>query len=469
MRNCPSGQSVQFSASGRVTLTTSNRGFLQALWDFFCSLKLAISLLILLAATSIIGTIIPQGQLKPEYLQTISETKFKLYSALGFFDMYHSWWFILILYLFTVNIVACSIKRLPRVWKIISEPTLVMDDGFEKTLSLTHDFKMAGETGSLRDRMVDFLKKEFAAPVVTERDGEYHLFAQKSPYSRLGVYVVHLSIVVIFIGALIGSFFGFKGYVNITEGGSVTAVQTFSGQRIDLGFSVACDDFSVSFYDTGAPKEFKSLLTVVDGGKTVIEKRPVIVNDPLTYKGITFYQSSYGQANEGGLFHFTVRPRGGGEPVKVSAGFGERKLLPDGSTMQVLEAAQEVSQFVPQFNGPAARIEVTPKSGQPQVFIVFKNYPDFDEQRGGSLIFSYVGSDEKMFTGLQVAKDPGVWVVWTGCFLMVVGCCMAFFMSHKRLWIRVRKGHVTFGGTANKNPAGFQLMFDGLVDKLKNQ
>ncbi|WP_298267827.1 cytochrome c biogenesis protein ResB [Geobacter sp.] len=450
-------------------MTTSNRGFLQALWDFFCSLKLAIFLLILLAATSIIGTIIPQGQLRPEYLQTISETKLKLYSTLGFFDMYHSWWFMLLLYLFTVNIVACSIKRLPRVWKIISEPTLIMTDSFEKSLSVTHDLRLEGDTVTLRDRMVAFLKAEFAAPVVTEHDGEFHLFAQKAPYSRLGVYVVHLSIVVIFIGALIGSFLGFKGYVNITEGGSVSSVQTFSGQRIDLGFTVKCDDFKVSFYDTGAPKEFKSLLTVMDNGRVVIDKRPVIVNDPLTYKGITFYQSSYGQDEAGGIFYFTVRDRKGGTPVKVSAGYGEKKLLPDGSTMQVLEATQEVSQFVPQFSGPAARIEVTPKGGEPVSFIVFKNFPAFDEQRGGALVFTYDGSDEKMYTGLQVAKDPGVWVVWTGCFMMVAGCCMAFFMSHKRIWVRVRKGHVTIGGGASKNPAGFQLMFDEIVDKLKKQ
>jgi cytochrome c biogenesis protein len=278
--------------------------------------------------------------------------------------------------------------------------------------------------------------------------------------------------VVIFIGALIGSFFGYKAYVNIVEGTGTSVVYNRNGQKpIELGFAVRCEDFAVSFYDTGAPKEFKSLLTVIDGNKVVVDKRPIIVNDPLTYKGITFYQSSYGPAGEeGGLYNFTVRERKGGAPVKLSIHQGEQKLLPDGSSMQILEAAQEVSQFMPQFQGAAARIQVTPKGGgTPQVFIVFQNYPEFDAQRGADLIFSYDGSDEKMYTGLQVAKDPGVWVVWTGCFLMVIGCCMAFFMSHRRVWIRVRMGHVTLGGSANKNQPGFQLAFDALVDKLKQQ
>ena len=87
-------------------MTTNQRGFLQSLWDFFCSLKLTMFLLISLAILSIIGTIIPQGTVPPEYVVSISPAKLQLYKALGFFDMYHSWWFILLLYLLTVNLVA---------------------------------------------------------------------------------------------------------------------------------------------------------------------------------------------------------------------------------------------------------------------------------------------------------------------------------------------------------------------------
>jgi len=150
---------------------TTNKSFATSLWDFFCSLKLSISLLIGLAVTSIIGTVIPQGPPPPEYLQTISETKFLLYQKLGFFDMYHSWWFITLLYLLTLNLIACSIKRLPRVWKIISEPTLVMDSGLERSLTCTRQFRMPGDAATLRDRMAEFLKAEFSEPVeVTGQD-----------------------------------------------------------------------------------------------------------------------------------------------------------------------------------------------------------------------------------------------------------------------------------------------------------
>jgi cytochrome c biogenesis protein len=451
-------------------LTTNNHGVAQTVWDFFCSLKLSIFLLIGLAATSIIGTIIPQGSPPPEYLQTISQTKFQIYAKLGFFDMYHSRWFLALLGFLTLNLIACSIKRLPRVWKIISEPTLIMDEGFEKSLSLTHDVKLDGEPSVLKDRVAAFLRKEFADPLVTEVDGEYHLFAQKTPYCRLGVYVVHLSIIIIFIGAIIGTFAGYKGFVNIPEGESVSTIDARSGKQIDLGFAVKCENFSVSYYDTGAPKEFKSILTVLENGKPVpgYENVKVIVNQPLTYKGITFYQASYGQTGGGGVFHFTVRERKGGAPVPLTVRQGERVSLPGGGTMQVLEATQEVRSILPQFSGPAARIEVTSPGGSSQPFVVFRNYPEFDTERGGNLIFTYEGADEKYYTGLQVAKDPGVWVVWAGCTLMVIGILLAFFLSHKRIWVRVVRGRITMGGTASKNQAGFQLAFDELAQKLKN-
>ena len=447
--------------------TKKSGGLLQTLWDFFCSLKLTLSLLIALATTSIIGTVIPQGP-QQEYLEQIGPTKIKIYSALGFFDMYHSWWFILLLYLLTVNLIACSVKRLPRVWKTISEPNLILDGALEKSLSLTHDFKMSGDDMTIRDRMSAFLKAEFSSPVVTEVDGVHHLFAQKAPYCRLGVYVVHASIIIIFVGAMIGSLFGYKAFVNIVEGTDTSTVfNPRTAKPIDLGFAVKCEKFSVSFYDTGAPKEFKSILTILENGRPVtgFVNIPIVVNSPLSYRGITFYQSSYGPA---GVYQFSVRPRNGGAPSMVTARQGEQVRLPDGGSMQVVEAVPEVSRFMPQMSGAAAKIETVSPGGAPQQFVIFKNYPRFDEQRGGNLIFTFEGMDDRYYTGLQVAKDPGVWVVWLGCALMVGGIGMAFFLSHKRVWVRIAHGKITMAGTASKNPSGFQLIFDGLVEKTKN-
>jgi len=115
-------------------LSANERSFMQRIWDFFCSLKLTISLLITLAITSIIGTIIPQfPNIDERYWGTISPTKKALYEQLGFFDMYHSWWFLALLALFTVNLIACSIKRLPHVFTFVSTPATILSEAQQKS------------------------------------------------------------------------------------------------------------------------------------------------------------------------------------------------------------------------------------------------------------------------------------------------------------------------------------------------
>ncbi|KAB0671130.1 cytochrome c biogenesis protein ResB [Oryzomonas sagensis] len=453
-------------------MTTDQRSFLNSLWDFFCSLKLTMFLLITLAVTSIIGTIIPQGTPPQEYLQQISPAKFKLYQALGFFDMYHSWWFILLLYLLTVNLVACSIKRLPHIWKTITQPVTVLGSGLEKTLPNVVSFKAGGEPEALQAKVTAFLKAEFAEPVATEDDGARHLFAQKTPWCRLSVYFVHLSVIVIFIGTMIGSLFGYKGFVNIMEGESVAKAITRSEKEIDLGFSVLCEKFSVAFYDSGAPKEFKSILTVLENGKPVpgYEHVPVIVNEPLTYKGITFYQSSYGNAGE---YRFLVTDLDGNNAVPVTVPATGSATLPDGSSMHVLETTPDIAPYSPGLSGPAANIEIHAPGGASERVVVYANHPELNvahaKEHGKGPVIHFKGEEKRMYTGLQVAKDPGVWIVWLGCLLMVVGIFAAFFLSHRRIWVRIQHGTVTMGGNASKNQAAFQLFFDGLADKLKTE
>ena len=73
-------------------------------------------------------------------------------------------------------------------------------------------------------------------------------------------------------------------------------------------------------------------------------------------------------------------------------------------------------------------------------------------------------------TGLQVAKDPGVWVVYIGCGLMMLGLFMAFFMSHKRIWLYRHvdgdSSTLYLSGSANKNKAGFTKIFNDLEKRI---
>lgn len=452
-------------------MSAKNRSPLTAVWDFFCSLKLTISTLILLASTSVIGTVIQQNLSPQQYLRVYSETTFRILNDLDFFDMYHSWWFLSLLALFAANLIACSIKRFPRVWKTVKNPVLAPEESLYRTFSNVEELLVKDSPEQARQKLEGFFKKRFAAPVVTEKDGKIHLFAQKGAYARFSVYITHLSILIIFAGAILGSLWGFKGYVNIPEGQQVNQVWPRNGNKpIDLGFAVRCDSFAVSYYPgTARPKEFRSVLTLLQNGKPVpgYDHHPIIVNKPLTYNGITFYQSGYGPSGSPTL-GLQVKTRATGKTRQVSLEKGEQVPLSGGAQLRLVD-------FTPSFQnyGPAAKLEVLPPSGQPHSFVVLKNFPDFDAQRGGAYIVSLTDYQQHYFTGLQVAKDPGVWVVWLGCILLVGGTISAFFLSHRRIWLTIqsvdKKTGIKFGGTAHRNQPSFALFFDEFKKDLKSE
>ncbi len=439
------------------------------MWDFFCSLKLTIVTLILLAITSIIGTVIQQGKTPQEYMQLYGEKAYRLFEKLDFFDMYHSWWFVSLLGIFAMNLICCSIKRLPRVMKIVKEANLTPDDPFYRSLSNVDEIVTTGSLEEVRAKVEKVVAEEFAAPIVTPEGEKVHLFSQKAAYARFGVYVTHLSILIILVGAIIGVQFGYKAYVNVAEGSSIDKVWPRSGNTpIPLDFSIRCDDFTVTYYPgSNRPKDFTSDLVVLENGKEILSKT-IEVNDPLTYKGITFYQSSYGPAGDP-VYRFRVRERATGETVEVSGRDRQSIAIPGGASIIPLAYTDSFRDF-----GPAAQVSIgrgEQKHGTP--FIVMQNFPDFDAQRKGDYIVTLLGVDQKFYTGLQVAKDPGVWVVWVGCTLMVVGSMVAFFLSHRRLWVTLRpvgdKVGIMVAGNAHRNQPAFALWFDELKETLKQE
>lgn len=454
-------------------MSATERNAVQQIWDFFCSLKLTIVLLITLAITSIIGTVIPQyPNIDERYWATISVAKKAMYEKLGFFDMYHSWWFLALLTLFCINLIACSIKRLPHVFTFVSQPALLLSEAQQKIFP-SRELKLGGTLEESKERLSAFLSAEFATPVVTKTEHGYHLFAQKNAWCRLGVYVVHFSIVVIFAGAIIGNIFGFKGFVAIVEGETVNSFQGRNGKNMPLGFDIKCDQFTVSFYNapdgsgpSRMPKEFKSIVTITENGKEVpgYKHARLIVNEPLTYKGITFYQSSYGPAGDPTTFFFTVKQRDSGKEERIAVRPGAQTKLPDGQrSVTIVDLTDNPGE------GMVAVLSVSQLGSSQQFFKVYRERPGFDEIRGDRLIFTFTGTDAKQYTGLQVAKDPGVWVVWVGCILMCVGLYIAFFMSHKRIWIVLQSGFARIYGNASKNQPAFQTEFDALAEKFQQQ
>ena len=471
--------------------SSTSAGPLRGLYKWFSSVTLTIILFSVLAATSIIGTLIPQNQTPEVYFRAYGEFFYKVFSALKIFDMYHSWWFQMLLVLLALNIVICSIDRLPGAWKIVFNIRSRFKSSRFKNKIGNIEFLSDKPLREMQSTAEALVSKTYGHTQVTPTKKGVMIFGEKWRWSRLGVYIVHSSVVLLLMGAVIGSLFGFDGYVQIPEGETVEMIRMRStGKMHKLPFKIRCDDFNVSFYKNGAPKEFRSDLVILENDQEVIKKR-IIVNDPLRYAGINIFQASYGEidhdhsaheaipAPEEILLSLTIQDTGMTYQQKTR--IGNPFDLPEGTGKFVLTEFKEEATFMGQAIGEALLGILTPGDGQPVEVTLPLRFANFDKMRKGKVFISVLepNTREKMpvptqnkryYTGLEVTRDPGVWVVYTGFILMLIGCFVTFFMSHQQVFIEIttkgKKSHVVVDGTAYRNKMAMQRRVRQLSEKL---
>jgi cytochrome c biogenesis protein len=332
--------------------------------NILSSVRLTIPLLILLAALSIIGTVITQNAPEQEYLHRFSKETYYILKGFGLLNMYHSWWFMGVLILLAINLIACSVKRLPGVWRQV-----------RKT---------------------------------------------KSNYARLGTYLTHLSILLILVGGLIGAWWGFKGYVEIREGETVEGFVLSNPQQEvrPLGFQVRCDAFRVDFYPDGSPREFLSTLTFIDGNRVVIDHAALRVNHPLSYGGLSFYQSSYGISASA-----VIEVRGKGPARTMQLSEGEVKPIPG------TDAELGLMQYEERIHGHEGGIMLVlfaPNSRPESFWLLTGQQIKQGSVHKGAFTFTLKALEKKNYTGIQVTHDPGLPIVWAGCSLLVIGLVVTF-------------------------------------------
>ncbi len=499
-------------------------------WGFFASIRLAVVLFALIGVTSIIGTIIEQN-VEPEknlrliaklFGNSIAPTLYEFFDKLGFMDMYHSLWFVALLVLFAVNLIICSLDRLPRILKLIKEPIKPLPEEQFKNMNRKEIF-LKGKKEKIRDAVDASIKKIGFKPFEVKEAGGCQLYAEKGNYTRLGVYITHLSILLILIGALIGIFFGFKGFLELPEGESRTfvflktkmfspmeeseieamlrALQSTGGNTTEtaahlgiakdtlnaklkrygilpLGFGIRCDNFLVDFYGrSNMPKDYKSWLTVIENGKEA-RKKIIEVNDPLTYNGITFYQSSFGMSRDPHAeFILRITSKSGASGTRqmhindkfTIAGTNLEGRIKDFSPALSFDAGGRPFTSAKQMNNPAILAEFSENGKIKYAGWIMKRYPETSFlPEGHAVELLDVWGVE--YTGLQVRRDPGVWIVYLGCVAMGIGLYIAFFMSHKKLWVRLvdekNSTRIIVAASANKNRPSFEAKVDKIISLL---
>ncbi|MCP4667256.1 MAG: cytochrome c biogenesis protein ResB, partial [Deltaproteobacteria bacterium] len=266
-----------------------------AVWSLFSSVKLTIVLLVMLAGVSIFGTVIPQQEGAVEFARRLSPEVLRIYAALDLFDMYHALWFRLLIGLLAFNLIICSLDRFPGAMKRFRTlPSPDRSKPFEN-LPAQYTFHAKASVNDASGRVARLLEGKFKRIQRKTSPDDHYYYGDKGRYSHFGVYFIHLSVLLILVGALIGSFFGLEAYVNIQEGEKTDIVTLRKKMTpLKLEFEVRLDKFFLDFYKSGAPKEYRSELTFLEKGKEV-QKGSLLVNHPIQFRGITFYQASYGK------------------------------------------------------------------------------------------------------------------------------------------------------------------------------
>lgn len=332
------------------------------LWRFFSSVKLTFALLLILAGVSILGTIIPQKEHPQSYLRAYGPGAGSAVLTLKLNDIYHSPWFRLLMGLLAANLVICSLNRWPQAYKAMRRDPA---KDLARRLRVAHSFTVKSSPPEVSAAAQGLLAKQVGKVHQQNQAEKVVLMAQRGAWTRLGVYGVHLSVLVIFIGAMVGNFLGFEGMITLPEGGSTTALTMERGTLRPLGFGIRLDRFTLSRYPNGQISEYRSDVTFTSPGQEP-RRVSIIVNDPATYGGLTFYQSTYNQAKR---LRAKVTYQGKTNAVELPS---KQWVDVGGGVKARLEVLRENIRLGPVYQGPAAALRVQLPGKPPGVAYAFK-------------------------------------------------------------------------------------------------
>ncbi len=449
---------------------------INTLYDKFSSVRLTIFLCILLAVVSVVGTVIPQNVAPEKYQELYRPAVAGMVMGLGLDDLYHSVGFIILLCLLAVNLTACTARRLPGTWRSLRRgPSPPSEAALEKW-KCRETFLCAAGAEEVEGLLESIVARALGRrPYRKDVKGRGTVFlVEKNRYARLGPYLAHVSLLLILLGTLWGAMMGFKGGLQLSEGEAASEIWLQTGaKRVPLGFQIRCDRFVFDRYPDGTPREYRSDVTLLDMEGEEIMRGSIRVNHPLTCRGITFYQSTYGSIPEVTLRLFD---RDSGGESSVTTGLNKPFLLP-GSTGEraMVVAFQEdlripaemarVTSFSMRSLGPAARVVIFDEKGFHDPFLIFRDHPDMGQERAGAHRIVLKGFRLTPYTGLQVVKDPGTPLVWIGCTFLVIGFLMALLMDHEIVWVvgeaaGEKEYRIRMVGRAVRHPGIYAARFD---------
>jgi cytochrome c biogenesis protein len=471
------------------------------------SVRFGVTMLMILLVCCIIGMLIMQVEVEgfQDYYQKLTPAQRLVYGSLGFFDIYHSWYFTLLLAITGLNIILASIDRFPTAWQYYSKPKVSASPNFIRAQMFSEEVEVVGAPSAVAELVRDGWKRHGFKGKITADGNRITVFAQKNLWNRFGAYAVHVALITIFVGGFLTNRYGVGGLMEIRPGRSSSTFNTFQmtleGQRTSqavLPFTVECTDLEQDLIrpegglDATNTIDWKSYIKIKDGGQEI----PALVrlNNPFDYRGYRFFQSQFtavGNAREvtlwlepvaGGQGREVKIPRNGSAEVEGVGKIAYVEFYPD---FKFEESGPTTA--TGEYNNPAAQLEVTLPDGTRRGTFAFN--PQMAEQfyaQAGEMAAKNGGENplligghkvllrsfEKVALGhtLTVQYDPGRIPVYVGFTLLCISLCGVFFFAHQRVWAVIEPGEkgsrVFMGGNTNRNRPAFEGRFNMLVQSV---
>lgn len=310
------------------------------LMRFLGSMNLAVTLLMMLAIASVIGTVLQQNQTFQDYTLKFGPFWTQVFDSLGLFQVYGAAWFTLVLVFLLVSTGVCLTRNTPRFLKDIKRFNEDQSLRSYKKQPYSETIQLDKFDGDLAQKLLN--EQGYKTKIHQRKDG-ITVAGMKGRWNKLGYIFTHASIIIICLGALLDSNlllkwreltgdlvaetrsipvdeipakswlgednFSFRGTVDIVEGNetNVLFLPHDRGYLVQkLPFNIKVKEFRVEHYDTGMPKSFESDLVIEAPELAEPIEQTIRVNEPLYYKNYSIYQSSF--SDGGSLLNINVYP-----------------------------------------------------------------------------------------------------------------------------------------------------------------
>lgn len=414
----------------------------------------AIGLLLAAALFSMVGTFIPQYLTRLDYIGRYGEWVADTILLLGLDHVYRSWWFLALMAVVLGSVTLCLWRNGQCIVKHMFVPSHEPHKGW---------FAHAQQISS---KEINTLKHWHTV-------GEARV-AVSGRLNRLGYFLLHIGVVGVAVGGLVTGFVGFRATLNIREGETDNAARIFRAETMriyDLPFTVTNTQFSIDAYASGQPRQYTTQLRFENQNKNISLIKTVSVNTPVTVGNYTFYQSTFGDGGSAVEFEFFPLHTASALQLKRTTIEVYNSIVSDGkntggvgeewgqNTYTLLDRVPQVI-WQGQSFGPGVTLKLERPTMAPVQFQMYEQYPQligvpFQKGRGADSaqvdfiplpaafavkeynlneIPRVLRTDPVLYSGLQVVYDPGKYIFWPSCLMLLVGIYSMLTRRYSVVW-----------------------------------